>query len=135
MIKVDVFVTALFIIAIICVIVAFLFAIMVIRHNKRELLDSIKKAKENKSQFKLENGIWLDFREDWVPVLPSRYSGRSDYKAKKGKYYLLTKRFPTGNRTMELIKCNDNNLSWGNTLRFPEFTVAVMELDIEPYKN
>lgn len=99
------------------------------KYNK--LLYNINFAKENKMQFMLANGVLLDFREDkWQQVYYRNVFGHDkDVWGEKGKYYLITRHFPTGNRKMELIKCD------GNGLYLPEFTTAIMEVNASVYSD
>lgn len=87
----------------------------------KKLLYQIECAKKNKQRLHLKNGIVLDFSNgNW-----NECSQKYPY-GELGKYYLITRKFPTGNRKMELIKCNRENM-W-----LPEFTTHIMKLDIEP---
>lgn len=99
------------------------------KHKK--LLYQIECAKANKQRLHLSNGIVLDFtdKDEWQDVYRNSFGHSRDLYGEKGKYYLITRKFPTGNSKMELIKCD------GNRLYFPEFTRAVMELDVKPYKE
>lgn len=88
----------------------------------KKLLYEIEAAKENEQRLHLSNGIVLDFTNhkwDW-----NKYNRRLSTEV--GKYYLITRYFPTGNRKMELIKAGRE------TIHFPEFTTHYMELDIKP---
>ena len=96
----------------------------------KRLLHNISVAKENKMQFVLPNGIIIDFREDkWQRVYRNSFGHDRDICGEKGKYYLIIRRFPTGNKKMELIKCD------GNRLYLPEFTTAIMEVNASVYSN
>lgn len=88
----------------------------------KKLLYEIKTAKENKQRLHLNNGIVLDFtngKYDW-----NEYHRRLSTEI--GKYYLITRHFPTGNKKMELIKADRE------TMHFPEFTTHYIEMDIKP---
>lgn len=99
-----------------------------IRYKK--LLNSIKEAKNNKQKILLENGIELDFREDkWNDVFRNSFGRDHSLYLEIGKYYLITRSFPTGNRKIELLKCDDLDMY------LPEFTTHIMKLDIEPCKR
>lgn len=88
----------------------------------KKLLYEIEVAKENEQRLRLKNGIVLDFTNyewNW-----NRCYGRLSTEV--GKYYLISRRFPTGNRKMELVKAD------GEVINFPEFTTHYMVLDIKP---
>lgn len=88
--------------------------------GREKLLYQIETAKANKQRLHLSNDIILDFTENWN----STSSGLHRYLDKEQRY-LVTRRFPTGNRKIEVVK--------GNV--FPEFTTAYMNLEVEPYKR
>lgn len=90
----------------------------------KKLLYQIECAKENKKILYLKNGVVLDFSNGKWNECGRRYP-YGEY----GKFYLITRKFPTGNRKMELIKC-DSDYMW-----LPEFTTHIMKLDIEPCKK
>lgn len=88
----------------------------------KKLLYEIEAAKENRQRLYLKNGIVLDFANynwNW-----NRCYGRLSTEV--GKYYLITRHFPTGNRIIELVKADSG------IIHFPEFTTHYMALDIEP---
>lgn len=90
----------------------------------KKLLYQIKCAKENRQRLYLKNGVILDFSNgNWNEC------GRRYQYGECGKFYLITRKFPTGNSKMELIKC-DCDYMW-----LPEFTTHIMKLDIEPCKK
>lgn len=96
----------------------------------KRLLHNISVAKENKMEFVLPNGIIVDFREDkWQRVYRNSFGHDRNVIEKKGNYYLITRHFPTGNKKMELIKCD------GNRLYLPEFTIAIMEVNASIYSD
>lgn len=89
----------------------------------KKLLYQINAAKENEQRLHLENGIILDFtngKYDWN----SYYKNSSYFEI--GKYYLITKCYPTGNRNMELVKADKEKME------LPEFTTYFMKLNIKP---
>ena len=88
----------------------------------KKLLYQINAAKENEQRLYLQNGIVMDFTNckwDW-----NRYYGRLSTEV--GKYNIITRYFPTGNRKMELVKADRE------TMYFPEFTTHFMKLNIKP---
>lgn len=91
----------------------------------KKLLCQIKTAEQSKEELKLENGVMLDFTEkDWISTYCSSRSFVSELM-EDDKRYLITRKFPTGNKKIEVIK--------GKTL--PEFTTAFMELEVEPFSD
>lgn len=100
---------------------------MFFKSKYKKLLNIIKDAHDYKYQICLENGVTLDFRNKWTEIYRNCYGHALEIHTEKGKYYLITRKFPTGNKKMEVIKCDSDKLY------FPEFTIAAMELDIEPY--
>lgn len=89
----------------------------------KKLLYQIEVAKENEQRLYLQNGIVMDFTNykwDW-----NRYYG-GRLSTEVGKYYIITRYFPTGNRKMELVKADRE------TMYFPEFTTHFMKLNIKP---
>lgn len=65
--------------------------------------------------------------DDWIEINRNCFGHIENFHCKIGKYYLITRHFPTGNKKMELLKCDCKNMF------FPEFTTAIQELDIKPY--
>lgn len=103
---------------------------MIFMSRYKKLLNSIKDAKNNKRKILLKNGIELDFREDkWNDVFRNRFGHDQSLYLEIGKYYLITRSFLTGNRKMELLKCDNKNMY------LPEFTTHIMKLDVEPCKR
>lgn len=91
----------------------------------KKLLYQIEGAKRNKQTLSLDNGVVLDFTEnDWISTYCTSRSFVSEIM-EDNKRYLITRKFPTGNRKIEVIK--------GRTL--PEFTTAFMELEVEPFND
>lgn len=92
----------------------------------KKLLYNIKIANENEQRLHLKNGVVLDFangKYDW-----NDYCRNLSY-FEIGKYYLITRCFPTGNRKMELVKVDEEKMI------LPEFTTHYMKLDIKPCKT
>lgn len=91
----------------------------------QKLLYRIEEAEKNKQTLGLDNGVVLDFTEkDWISTYCTSRSFVSELM-EDNKRYLITRKLPTGNRKIEVIK--------GRTL--PEFTTAFMELEIEPFQD
>lgn len=91
----------------------------------QKLLYQIEMAEKNKQVLNLNNGVVLDFTEkDWISTYCTSQRFVSELM-EDNKRYLITRKFPTGNRKIEVIK--------GKTL--PEFTTAFMELELEPFED
>lgn len=91
----------------------------------KKLLYQIEVAERDKQRLNLDNGVVLDFTEkDWISTYCSSRSFISEL-LEENKRYLITRKFPTGNKKIEVIK--------GKAL--PEFTTAFMELEIEPFHD
>ena len=99
----------------------------------KKLLYEIETAKANKQRLVLKNGTVLDFTVDneWQRVIRNIWGHDSSVYGEYQKYYLITRYFPTGNRKIEIIKHD----KMGGFLYLPEFTKAVMKLNIEPFKD
>ena len=99
----------------------------------KKLLYDIEAAQNNKQRLVLKNGIVLDFTvdNDWQIVNINRCGYDIWIYGEYQKYYLITRHFPTGNRKVEIIKHNEQN----GRIKLPEFTIAIMKLNIEPFKN
>ena len=115
--------------AIIAMLLGLLVGYIVAKRNiKKDMLNKIKEAKDEHKFVKVNDELSLDFRtEPWVSERNIIFGNCESLKTKKGKYYLITRRFPTGNRKMEVVRQE------GEAMHFPEFTVAMMELNVEPY--
>ncbi len=123
MIKIEFFIIVLMI-----VLVAFLAVVMSLLNSKKKMLEQIKTAKNEKRQLQLTEDICLDFQEEpWVSERKIIAGVCKNIKTEKGKYYLVTRCFPTGNKKIELLKYDDKSLV------LPEFTTAIMELNVQPY--
>ena len=91
----------------------------------QKLLYQIEMAEKNKQVLNLNNGVVLDFTEkDWISTYCTSHKFVSELM-EDNKRYLITRKFPTGNKKIEVIK--------GRTL--PEFTTAFMELELEPFEE
>lgn len=99
----------------------------------KKLLYDIEVAQNNKQRIVLKNGTVLDFTvdNDWQIVNINRRGYDIGIYGEYQKYYLITRHFPTGNRKIEIIKHNEKN----GHIKLPEFTRAIMKLNIEPFKN
>ena len=97
----------------------------------KKLLYEIETAKLNKQRLVLKNGTVLDFTidNDWQ-IVNRNMSGfdRSVWGEYKN-YYLVTRHFPTGNKKIEIIKHDRED----GRLYLPEFTKAIMKLNVEPF--
>lgn len=99
----------------------------------KKLLYEIETAKANKQRIVLKNGTVLDFTvdNDWQRVNINRRGYDVGVYGEYQRYYLVTRHFPTGNRKIEIIKHNEKN----GRLYLPEFTKAIMKLNVEPFKD
>lgn len=92
----------------------------------QKLIYSIEVTKGNKERLHIKDDLILDFSESfWTPYHLSKYGRDLNLELDENKRYIITRRFPTGNRKLEIIKgcC------------IPEYTVAIMECNIEPYMD
>ena len=99
----------------------------------KKLLYEIETAKANKQRLVLKNGTVLDFTvdNDWQRVIRNMSGYDTNVYGEYQKYYLVTRHFPTDNRKIEIIKHDKKN----GRLYLPEFTKAVMKLNVEPFKD
>lgn len=100
----------------------------------KKLLYQIKTAQENHQRLVLKDGTILDFTVsgEWKEVNRNSFGHDYSIRGEYQKYYLVTRKFPTGNRKVELIRNDDWKMS---PLYLPEFTTAVMRLEIEPFED
>lgn len=99
----------------------------------KKLLHEIETAQNNKQRIILKNGVVLDFTIDnnWQRVNRNSRGYDIGVYGEYQRYYLITRHFPTGNRKIEIIKHNEKN----RRLCLPEFTKAIMKLNVEPFKE
>ncbi|GEM_PF-3774294 len=91
----------------------------------KKLLYQIEVAERDKQRLNLDNGVVIDFTEkEWISTYCSSRSFTSEL-LEDNKRYLVTRKFPTGNKKIEVIKGKN----------IPEFTTAFMELKIEPFQD
>lgn len=99
----------------------------------KKLLYEIETAKANKQRLILKNGMVLDFTidKDWKRVNRNNQGYDARVYGEYQNYYLVTRHFPTGNRRIDIIKYNEKN----GHIKLPEFTKAIMKLNVEPFKE